>query len=434
MQPGNDNTAGAGPAAHAARYAWLVVLMLFPVALLNYLDRQIFATVKQSMMADLPGIGTEARFGELMGVFLIVYGVFSPIGGYLADRFNRRWTVIVSLGVWSLVTWATGHCHTYEQMWWARASMGISEACYIPAALALIADFHPGPTRSRAVGIHQSGIYAGIALGGLGGYVAESAYGWRAGFNWLGVVGVGYAVFLVFVLRNPDRGRAGQAREREGLGAWSALKQLICVGSFLLLVLYFTLPALPGWLVKNWLPAILADTFKLGQGKAGISATLWVTLASFAGALLGGALADRWMRVTVRGRVYTSAVGMAICIPALFGVGYAPTLTVAVVFLLVFGLGWGFFDANNMPILCQIVRPELRATGYGLMNMASITAGGWFTRKIGALRDTGMSPGLIFSFCALAAAVSVVLVLMIRPRPERVATQPQPDLCEIKAN
>lgn len=434
MQPGSDQTAGVGAAAKATTYAWLVVLMLFPVALLNYLDRQIFATVKQSMMADLPTIATESRFGELMGVFLIIYGLFSPIGGYLADRFNRRWTVILSLAVWSLVTWVTGHCRTYDQMWWARAAMGISEACYIPAALALIADFHSGPTRSRAVGIHQSGIYAGIALGGLGGYVAESAYGWRAGFNWLGVVGVCYAVVLVFFLRNPGSSGVAKGAEKDRIGAWSALRQLICIGSFLLLVLYFTLPALPGWLVKNWLPAILADTFKLGQGKAGISATLWVTLASFAGALLGGALADRWMRATVRGRIYTSAVGMSLCIPALFGVGYAPTLTVAIGFLLLFGLGWGFFDANNMPILCQIVRPELRATGYGLMNLVSITAGGWFTRKIGALRDTGMSPSLIFSFCALAAAASVVLVLLIRPRQERAVAPAQPDLCETKAN
>ena len=194
------------------------------------------------------------------------------------------------------------------------------------------------------------------------------------------------------------------------------MKSLLCLGSFLLLVLYFTLPALPGWLMKNWLPAILADTFHLGQGKAGINATLWITLASLAGVLGGGTLADRWMRATPRGRIYTSALGMALIIPALFGVGYAPTLGVAIGFLILFGLGWGFFDCNNMPILCQIVRPEFRATGYGIMNLMSITAGGLFTAKIGGLRDAGVAPVYIFSFCALAAVVSVVLLLCIRPR------------------
>lgn len=398
-------------------YAWTAVALLFPVALLNYLDRQIFSTMKKSIMGDLPSIGTEQQFGELMGVFLIVYGVFSPIGGYVADRFNRRWTVIVSLGVWSLITWLTGHTHSYEQMWWARAAMGVSEACYIPAALALIADFHTGPTRSRAIGVHQAGIYTGIALGGLGGFIAESAYGWRAAFNGFGLAGVLYAFVLIAFLRNPPKPAVAAGAGASSLSPWSVLKSLVSVVPFLLLVLYFTLPALPGWMMKNWLPAILADTFHLGQGKAGINATLWITLASLAGVLAGGALADRWMRATPRGRIYTSALGMAMMIPALFGVGYAPTLDVAIAFLVLFGLGWGFFDCNNMPILCQIVRPELRATGYGLMNLVSITAGGVFTAKIGALRDAGVEQVYLFTFCALAAVVSAGLVLCIRPRP-----------------
>ena len=394
--------------------AWLAVALLFPVALLNYLDRQIFATMKLSMMAELPSIGTDEKFGALMGVFLVVYGFVSPVGGYLADRFNRRWTVIGSLGIWSLVTWLTGHAQSYEQLWWARAAMGVSEACYIPAALALIADFHTGATRSRAVGIHQAGIYAGMALGGLGGFIADSTYGWRAAFSWFGMTGVLYAFVLLAFLRAPER--PSDAAGGASLSPWRAAKSLACRVPFLLLAVYFTLPALSGWLMKNWLPSILADTFHLGQGKAGLHATLWITLASMAGVLAGGAVADRWMRASVRGRIYTSAAGMALMIPALFGVGCAPTLGVATGFLVLFGLGWGFFDCNNMPILCQIVRPELRATGYGLMNLISITLGGLFTAKVGALRDAGVAPMPIFSFCAVAAAVSIALVLCIRPR------------------
>jgi MFS family permease len=398
-------------------YAWAVVALLFPVALLNYLDRQIFATMKKSMMAEVPSIGTEERFGALMGIFLIVYGCFSPIGGYFADRFNRRWAIIISLAVWSLVTWLTGHAQNYTQIWWARAAMGVSEACYIPAALALIADYHRGPTRSRAVGVHQAGIYAGIALGGVGGFIADSAYGWRAGFNWFGLAGITYAFVLLACLRNPDVPETGgEAATTKLPGPWTAVKTLVCISSFVLLVIYFTLPALPGWLMKNWLPAILADTFHLGQGKAGINATLWLTLASLGGVLAGGAIADRWMSVTIRGRIYTSALGVALLIPALFGVGYAKSLGLAIAFLILFGIGWGLFDCNNMPILCQIARPELRATGYGLMNLVSITAGGWFTKKIGALRDAHVAPAAIFSVCAAAAACSVVLILFVRPR------------------
>src|SRR5204862_1308363 len=142
-------------------------------------------------------------FGLLMSVFLWVYAFLSPVGGFVADRFNRRWTVILSLVVWSAVTWLTGRATTFNEMFWARALMGISEACYIPAALALIADFHPGPTRSRAVGLHQMAIYVGIMLGGFSGYVADHPrLGWRLAFDAAGVGGVLYTIPLLFLLRD----------------------------------------------------------------------------------------------------------------------------------------------------------------------------------------------------------------------------------------
>lgn len=409
-----DSPAAAQPRATMSG-AWMAVALLWPVALLNYLDRQLFSTMKKSIIEGVPGIVTDAHFGELMAIFLFVYGIFSPIGGYIADRFHRRWVIIGSLGIWSLITWLTGHAQTYNQMWWARALMGVSEACYIPAGLALIADFHSGGTRSRAVGLHQSGIYLGIILGGLGGYIADSRFGWRAAFTWFGLAGVLYAVVLMFFLKSPPR-PPGAENPGERVSIGSTLKGLFGVGSFILLVLYFTLPAMPGWVVKSWMPALLAETFHIGQGQAGISATLWVTLASLAGVILGGALSDRWMRRTRRGHIYISAIGMAVCIPALFGIGYAPTLLVAILFLILFGLGFGFFDCNNMPILCQIVPPRLRATGYGLMNTVSITVGGFAVQKVGAMRDAGAQPSVIFSICAIAAAVAVVLVLLIKPR------------------
>ncbi|MCE9520215.1 MAG: MFS transporter [Verrucomicrobia bacterium] len=397
--------------------AWRVVALLFPVALLNYLDRQMLAAMKDSVMLGLPDIVTEARWGMLGAVFKWVYAGLSPVGGFIADRTSKRWMVITSLGVWSTVTWATGQVHNYEQMLWTRALMGVSEACYIPAALALIAEFHTGPTRSRAIGVHQMGIYAGIALGGFSGLVADSSHGWRAAFNWCGAFGVFYAIVLVFLLR--DQPKANPAADaRSAISVAPVLRELFSKGAFILLVLYFTLPALAGWVVKDWMPPILRKMFQMGQGTAGLWATLPVTIASFAGALLGGMIADAWMKATPRGRIFTSAVGMALCIPALIGVGYAPSLFVAIVCLVVFGIGWGFFDCNNMPILCQIVRPELRATGYGIMNFVSISVGAFATWQVGALRDAGHPPSLIFSICAAAAALSVVLVLLIRPRME----------------
>ena len=206
-------------ASKTTGYAWAVVALLWPVALLNYLDRQMLSTVRASIRADIPSIANDAQFGVVMALFMWSYALLSPVGGYLADRFNRRWMVIGSLFVWSAVTWLTGHAHTYGEMKFFRALMGISEACYIPAALALIADFHPGNTRARAVGIHQSGIYVGLALGGIGGYIAQLST-WRNCFIWFGAAGVAYAVVLMLTLRDapPVDDPTGQKPARVTLG------------------------------------------------------------------------------------------------------------------------------------------------------------------------------------------------------------------------
>ena len=396
--------------------AWLTVLLLWPVAMLNYLDRQIFSTMKMSIMADVTDIRTEAAFGSLMSAFLFGYGAMSLVGGYIGDRFNRRWVIIISLGLWSLVTWLTGRAHSYEQLWWARAFMGISEACYIPAGLAMITDYHGSATRSRAVGFHQSGIKVGIILGGMGGYIADSTYGWRAGFEWCGMAGVIYSLLLFGCLRNPPADDAVEAR-KGNMKLVASLRELFGIGGFLLLLLYITFPALPNWVVKSWMPAVLADMFHLSQGKAGSSATLSVMFGSFAGLGLGGWLADRWQQRNSRGRIYVSSTGLALCIPALVGIGVAPNLTIAVAFLVLFGIGWGFFDANSMPILCQIVRPELRATGFGIMNMVSVLVGGYAVNLMGVMRDAGQPQSLMFNICALAAAASVVIILCVRLKP-----------------
>ncbi|MDR1010694.1 MAG: MFS transporter [Opitutaceae bacterium] len=396
------------------RYAWFVLALLAPVALLNYMDRQMLAAMKYSLMGDVIGLDSEAKWGLLPAVFKWTYALLSPLGGYIADRFSKKHVIVLSLFIWSAVTWATGHAQTFEQLMWSRGIMGVSEAFYIPAALALIADYHTGHTRSRAVGIHQMAIYMGVMIGGFSGYAADSpVLGWRFAFDGAGIVGVVYAIPLFFLLKNAPRDNSVAQSEKPS--AKHALVELATNKYFIMMVLYFTLPALAGWVIKDWMPAILKHQFDIGQGKAGVSAALFVNIASLVGAVAGGILADRWMRRTDRGRIYISAIGMCCIIPALFGVGNAGVLAVAIVFLMLFGIGWGFFDCNNMPILCQIVRPGLRATGYGVMNMVSISCGGFADWGFGIMRDRGVPINLIFTAFASVCVLSAAIVLLIKP-------------------
>jgi MFS family permease len=397
----------------------MAVALLFPVALLNYLDRQMLATMKASMVADIPSIANKADWGLVLGCFKWTYAVLSPFGGFIADRFSRRWVITISLFTWSAVTWWTGHVSSFHELMAARAMMGFSEAFYIPAALALITDYHPGNTRSRAVGVHQMGIYLGQILGGFAGYVADSPdHGWSWAFSTCGMLGVIYAVPLLAFLRDPVRQVAANVSAEAKAAAESpkgVVSGLLGDRNFLLLIAYFTLPAIAGWVVRDWMPEILREKFSLGQGKAGVSAILYVQIASIAGAVIGGILADKWMQFTNRGRIFTSAIGMVLFLPELFSVGHAGTLGVAIAGLVIFGFGWGFFDCNNMPILSQIVRPEWRATGYGLMNLVSISCGGFGDWGFGVLRDRHVPLDVIFGAFAGVALLSVIVVLCIRP-------------------
>jgi len=397
-------------------YAWGVVALLWPVVMLNYLDRQMVSTIRSSIRADIPSIANDQDFGTLMAVFMWVYACLSPVGGFIADKFNRRWTVIGSLFVWSAVTWLTGHAQTYSQMLCFRALMGISEAFYIPAALALIADFHTGGTRARATGIHQSGIYAGLALGGVGGYIAQTS-SWRNCFAWFGLAGVLYAIVLMLALRDAATSTS-EDRAKKSVTMAETFRALWSQPAFWILVIYFTLPAIAGWVTKNWLPTYLADTFNLKEGPAGLSATGYIQIASFVGVLLGGVVADWWMRRTARGRIFTSALGVLLLVPALLGLGCAWSLGAAIVFMILFGLGWGFFDCNNMPILCQIARPEHRATGYGFMNLVSISVGAGATVALGWMRDHGIKFSVAFGVSAAVALLGAGLILLVKPRIE----------------
>ena len=184
---------------HSKYYPWILVGLLWVVALLNYMDRQMLSTMKPSMMIDIAELQTATNFGRLMAIFLWIYAVMSPLAGMIADKVNRKWLIVGSLFVWSAVTLAMGYAKTFDQLYWLRALMGVSEALYIPAGLSLIADYHQSKTRSLAIGLHMTGLYMGQALGGFGATIAAS-FSWQSAFHSFGIIGIVYSLVLIFFL------------------------------------------------------------------------------------------------------------------------------------------------------------------------------------------------------------------------------------------
>ncbi|WP_091061183.1 MFS transporter [Opitutus sp. GAS368] len=393
--------------------AWLIVGLLWMVGCLNYLDRVLVTTMRGSLVAAIPM--TEAQFGLLTSVFLWVYALLSPFAGFLADRFNRSRVIICSLFAWSVITWLTAHATTFPQLLATRALMGISEACYIPAALALIADYHRGPTRSLATGIHMSGIMVGSALGGFGGWIAER-HGWNHAFLLFGLAGIAYTGVIALLLRDlpAEAPAAGAMAVRVDMRA--ALKSLFGRTSFILALFYWGLLGLAGWAVVGWMPTYLNEHFHLSQGTAGLSATGYLQTAALIGVLVGGVWADHWSRKDERGRVLVPLIGLLVAAPGILLASSIDWLPLAIAGLILFGLAKAFADTNMMPILCSVADPRYRATGYGLLNFFSCAVGGLTIYAGGVLRDADVNVGRVFQFAAASLLVCAVLLYFIRPQ------------------
>lgn len=402
-------------------YPWVVVALLWGVALLNYMDRQMLSTMKESMQLDISELQTAENFGRLMAVFLWIYGLMSPFAGAIADRVNRKWLIVISLFVWSAVTYGMGYANTFTEIYWLRALMGVSEALYIPAGLSLIADWHSDKTRSLAVGIHMTGLYTGQAIGGFGATVAAS-YTWHTAFHWFGLIGIAYALLLVLCLReNPNHNVVKPSVETNKVEKESILKgfsALFSTVAFWIILFYFAAPSLPGWAIKNWLPTLFSENLNLPMAEAGPMSTITIALSSFCGVVAGGILSDRWVQRNIRGRIYISAIGLGLTIPALFLLGFGHNTIGVIAAGMLFGIGFGIFDANNMPILCQFVSPKYRATAYGIMNMTGVFAGAMVTNVLGKWSDDG-NLGLGFALLSVVVAVAIALqLLFLKPKQE----------------
>lgn len=393
-------------------YPWIVVALLWFVAFFNYMDRQMLSTMQNAIKVDIVELNKAEAFGALMAIFLWIYGILSPFAGIIADKVNRKWLIIISLFVWSGVTFLMGYANTFNQLYILRAIMGISEATYIPSALSLISDWHSGKTRSLAIGIHTTGFYTGQAIGGFGAVIAAS-YSWHQTFHGFGIIGITFSIILAFTLFENPIHIQKQTTIRGKNNISSIFKDLTILFNniaFWVILFYFGAPSIPGWATKNWLPTLFSDSLNIPMTKAGPLATITIAISSFIGVLIGGILSDRWVQKNIRGRIFTGAIGLSLTIPSLILLGLGHNIYTIVSAGVLFGIGFGMFDANNMPILCQFVSAKRRATAYGIMNMSGVFAGALITQLMGKTYDEGRLAG---AFVVLSIIILIALVLQL---------------------
>lgn len=351
-------------------YKWWVVGMLWFVCFFNYADRQ-------SIFSVFPLLESELRLNDIAlgfagASFMWVYALAGPFAGWLGDRFSRKRLILGALVFWSMVTAGTALAHNLWQLTLCRALGGLGEAFYFPASMSLISDYHAGATRSRAMALHQSSVYAGTIGGGAwAGWLAEH-YGWRPMFACFGVLGIALAAVLWQLLREPERGavegppNAPPARDARALPA--VILDLLANRLVVMLILAFIGANFVAMVFLTWMPTYLHRTFGMNLAISGLNATAWLQSASVIGVLSGGVLADRLARRYTGARTLTQAIGLACGVPFLFLTGRTLSVPVLVAAMAFFGYFKGLYDANIFASLYDVVGVEVRAAAAGLLN------------------------------------------------------------------
>jgi predicted MFS family arabinose efflux permease len=396
------------------RAAWIVVGLLWVVAVLNYLDRLLVVTMSGPIKAELSI--DDSQFGLFTSVFLWVYGLCSPVAGYLADRVGKRPVILASLLIWSAATFATGFVKSFEALLAARALLGVSEAFYMPAAVALIVDYHQGSTRARATGLHLSGVYVGSILGGLGGWMADD-FGWRFGFLIFGGVGVAYALVLMIFLPRPPKFQHAPASTSAGAVVPPGVFVALTTSSgFVLLLCMNSLNGAAYWPLRGWLPTFFREELGVSQTLAGIYGAMVFNAAAFGGMLVGGTISDRWAVWNPRARAIVPAVGFLLAAPCLFTLGAVTAIPVIIGCILVAGMSQGFLDANLMPAACTVTDPRHRATAYGMLNLVGTSTGGVMIYVGGILKDHDVPFAVTFQAASVFILVAGLLLFAVKPQ------------------
>lgn len=404
------------------KYKWWVVVMLWFVCFFNYADRQAIFSVFPLLKSEMNL--SDVQLGVVGAAFMWVYAGFGPVAGLVGDRLRRKTLIISGLVFWSLITVATALSTTYTHLVIFRALEGFGEAFYFPASMSLLSDYHAPATRSRAMSIHQSSVYAGTIAGGSVAGVMGQYYGWRSSFYLFGSLGIILGVFLLLLLREPRRGQSEPSESTKSECAASDLKARSVIetvrelfrnvietirGLFSnpmvqILTAVFVGANFVAMIFLTWMPSFLYNKFNMSLAMAGLSGTAYLQIASVLGVITGGILADRLARRNRGGRMITQAVGLLLGVPFIFLTGWTLSVPVLILALVGFGYFKGFYDANIWASLHDVVPPERRASAVGFMNSI-----GWIGGSIAPVAIAAASNRYGMSACISANSLIYLL-------------------------
>ena len=401
-------------------YKWWVVAMLWLISFFNYADRQAIFSVFPLLEREMHL--TPVQLGLLGSSFAWVYGLSAPLAGMIIDRVKRKTAILGGLQAWSLICIATVTSTNFRHLLFWRAAEGLGETFYYPASMSLISDYHGRDTRSRAMGLHQTSVYVGTIGGGFFAGLIGQYYGWRLSFIVFGGLGVLLGFVLNRFLVEPVRGAADVADvvktagpttaavSSRGLSLPAFLRLVARTPTLLCLMGAFMCANFVAVVLLSWMPKFLYDKFHMGLAMAGLTATIFVQLASMAGAPVGGWLADMWRKRTPRGRLLVQMIGVLGGAPFVALCGLTPSVGMLILALTVWGFFKGLYDANIFASVFDVVRPEARGTAAGFMNAVGWLAGGGSAPLVIGIIAQRESLGLAI---ALASTVYVAAGLLL---------------------
>jgi MFS family permease len=396
--------------------------MLWCISVFNYADRQ-------AVFSLFPLLGHEmhlsaVQLGLIGSAFAWLYGLCAPLAGHIVDRISRKKAILFGLHAWSAICVATGLAKNFLQLFAFRAAEGLGETFYYPASMSLISDYHGQGTRSRAMGLHQTSVYAGTVAGGFFAGLIGQYYGWRSSFYVFGGLGILLGFVLNRHLAEPERFQAETDRRAAvGLTYRAFLRELFTTPTAVLLMAGFISMNFVAVVLLSWMPKFLYDTYQLDLASAGLTATLFAQAGSMAGSPLGGWLADRLRARSRGGRMMVQAIAALCAVPFVFVSGSSRVLPIAVAALFFWGLFKGFYDANIWASLFDVIRPEARGRAAGLMNMVGWLGGGTAPVVIGYLAQSWGLGAAISSAAYLYVTGFLILLTASRlaSRQEKMA-------------